>query len=407
MIHPLVDQGLMPNLRGLMERGAMGNIATLDPCLSPMLWTSIATGKTADQHGITGFLEADPVTGGARPMASTSRKVKALWNLCHQSGMQSLVVNWFASHPAEPIRGAMVSKEFARVRTPYGAEWPVPAGSVHPQGLEKTLAELRVHPGDLRGEDLLPFLSRLGEIDQRQDPRPSKLATILAENISVHAAATHLMESEEWDFLAVYYDTLDHAGHYFMEYHPPRMEQASAEDFERYREVMNGVYCFHDMMLGRLIALAGPDAAVVVVSDHGFQSSERRPVTPASFAPETPMQWHREHGVLCMAGPGIRHDELLYGATLLDVAPTVLTLLGLPVAADMPGRPLAEALERAVAAERIASWEEVAGECGMHPPELRLDVWESSEAVAQLADLGYIDPMGDDARENVKLVRLR
>ena len=46
----------------------MGNIATLDPPMSPLLWTSIATGKTADLHGIHGFAEPDPATGGRLPM---------------------------------------------------------------------------------------------------------------------------------------------------------------------------------------------------------------------------------------------------------------------------------------------------------------------------------------------------
>ncbi len=40
----------------------------------------MATGKLADKHGIHGFIEPDPVNGGARPYTSTSRKCKALWN---------------------------------------------------------------------------------------------------------------------------------------------------------------------------------------------------------------------------------------------------------------------------------------------------------------------------------------
>src|SRR6185369_18045311 len=85
LIHPLLDRGLMPNLQRLIERGVMGNLCTLSPSISPILWTSIATGKTADRHGIAGFLEPDPVTGGVRPAASTSRRAKALWNIASQS----------------------------------------------------------------------------------------------------------------------------------------------------------------------------------------------------------------------------------------------------------------------------------------------------------------------------------
>src|SRR3954453_440465 len=81
LITPLVDAGRMPTLAKLIDSGCIGNISTLRPCLSPMLWTSIATGKTADQHGICGFVEPLPDALGVKLVGSTSRKTKALWNM--------------------------------------------------------------------------------------------------------------------------------------------------------------------------------------------------------------------------------------------------------------------------------------------------------------------------------------
>ena len=402
IIHPLLDAGSMPNLRKLVERGAMGNIATLDPPMSPLLWTSIATGKTADLHGIHGFAEPDPVTGGIRPSTSTSRKVKALWNILSQSGRRSLVVNWFASHPAEPIEGAVVSNAFA---FSGGSQTQLPAGAIHPASLAAELAELRVHPGDLTGDDLLPFLPRLAEIDQKTDRRPMMLAKILAENISVQAAATWLMERELWDFLTVFFDLPDHASHAFMPYHPPRMAHVSEKDFELYRDVVNGAYCFADAMLGRMVDLAGPDATFMVVSDHGFQSDHRRGAASIGVAHEAPMEWHRSHGIVCVAGPGIRRDELVYGATLLDIAPTVLALFGLPAGQDMQGRVLAEALERPEFPERIPSWEDVAGESGMHAAETSADAWDSSALMEQMVALGYLEAPAPEVKDRLRQVR--
>ena len=84
LIKPLLNQGHMPALQSLMDQGVWGNIATLYPILSPMLWTSIATGKRPHKHGIYGFTEPMPDGKGIRPSSSTTRQCKAIWNILSQ-----------------------------------------------------------------------------------------------------------------------------------------------------------------------------------------------------------------------------------------------------------------------------------------------------------------------------------
>jgi tetratricopeptide (TPR) repeat protein len=398
LITPLLDAGQLPSLEGLIDRGVMGNLASLDPMLSPMLWTSIVTGKRADKHGILGFVEPDPGGGGLRPVSSTSRRTKALWNMLHQRGMRSGVVGWFASHPAEPVRGAVVTNLYQRATAPPDEPWPLPAGTVHPPALTSALAELRVHPAELEPGHILPFIPHAAEVDQENDPRLGACARILAECASVHAAATHIMEHEPWDLLAIYHDAIDHLGHAFMQYHPPRQPHVTEDDFRLYRDVVTGAYRFHDMMLGRMLELAPPDTAVILLSDHGFHSDHLRPRDTGRALADGPAGWHRQHGVLVMAGPGIRGDERIYGAGLLDITPTALALLGLPVGDDMEGRVLTEAFTAPPEIDRIPSWDDVPGDAGMHPPERSEDAWEAREALRQLEELGYVDPVGDDER---------
>ncbi len=114
VIHPLLDAGRMPNLRRLVEGGVMGSLHSLQPMLSPILWTSIATGKRAYDHGVRGFIEPLPDRSGVRPVGTRTRRCKALWNLVSQAGRSSVVCAWQASDPAEPVRGAMVSESFCR-----------------------------------------------------------------------------------------------------------------------------------------------------------------------------------------------------------------------------------------------------------------------------------------------------
>ena len=105
IIQPLLDAGRLPHLEQLINEGVSGNLATLKPILSPMLWTSIATGKLADQHGIHGFVEPRPDGSGLRPVTATSLSAQPLWNILERNGQRSAVVGWFATHPANEVAG--------------------------------------------------------------------------------------------------------------------------------------------------------------------------------------------------------------------------------------------------------------------------------------------------------------
>jgi predicted AlkP superfamily phosphohydrolase/phosphomutase/Tfp pilus assembly protein PilF len=400
VINPLLDQGLMPTLDDFINHGVMGNLATLRPILSPMLWNSIATGKRPNKHGIHGFMEPDTQNGGIRPVSSTSRKVKAIWNILTQRGFKTHVLGWFAGHPAEPINGISVSDLFPYATAPQDQPWPLPPGAVHPESLRDTFAELRMHPADVTEAAILPWIPRAAEVDQEKDKGLMSFAKILSENCSIHNAATWILQNEPWDFLAVYYNGIDHFCHGFMHYHPPRMEGIPEDRYEIYKDVVNGAYRFHDMMLETLLNLAGPDATVLLVSDHGFHSDHLRPRgIPAE--PAGPAVQHRPFGIFCMKGQHVQQDERIYGATLLDVTPTILTLFGLPVGADMDGRVLVQAFEEPPQIARIPSWEQELGECGMHPSDLRMDPAAAQAVLQQFVALGYIQPPSEDQSKAV------
>ena len=400
----------MPTLARFIEGLVIGNLATLQPVLSPILWNSIATGQRGDRHGILGFTEIDESTATVRPVQSTSRRVKALWNILSQAGLKAHVLGWYASHPAEPLPGgASVSNLFAHATAPLDQPWPLPPGTVHPPRLAETLAGLRVHPGELDEQALLPFVPRAFEVDQKKDRRIDMLAKLLAECTSTHMAATHLLAHEPWDFLAVYLDAVDHFCHGFMPFHPPAQAGVDPKQAELYGEVVRGCYRFHDMMLARLLRLAGPDATVLLVSDHGFYSDHQRP-TAFPKHPSGPTISHRPYGILALRGPGLRQDERLYGAGLLDIAPTVLSLFGLPAGEDMPGRVWREAVLDPAweAPARIPTWEDVPGDAGLHRPEDRAAADPEAEraALEQLIELGYMERPGEDKQKALRTNRL-
>jgi predicted AlkP superfamily phosphohydrolase/phosphomutase/tetratricopeptide (TPR) repeat protein len=395
VIRPLLADGKLPTLARLIDGGVSGNLATIQPMLSPMLWNSIATGKRADKHGICSFVGPLSDLSGIRPIASTSRTCKAIWNILTQAGLASNVVSWFASHPAEPIRGSIVSDRYAAQSAAWQEGAQLPAGTVHPASLAEQLAPFIVSPRDLDAAALLPFIPRAAEIDQEHDDRLAKLAGIVARTSTVHAAACQLAQQDDWDFMAVYYSAIDEFGHHFMPYHPPHVAGVSQRDAAIYGEAVAGCYQFQDMMLEALLAYAGPETTVVLVSDHGFHHSERRPSADAWQHPET---WHREFGVACIHGPGIRRGAPLHGATLLDVTPTILALLGLPIGNDMDGRPWLEICAEPLPVDYVESWEPDVGDAGMHREEFRDDPVASALVMRQLIDLGYLSAANEDGR---------
>jgi predicted AlkP superfamily phosphohydrolase/phosphomutase/cytochrome c-type biogenesis protein CcmH/NrfG len=400
IIHPLLDAGELPGLARLVDTGTSGNLTTLEPQLSPMLWTSIATGKMAYHHGVPGFTEVEPGTGAVVPVSAATRKSRTLWEILGERGLRSHVVSWFATHGEQNHPGCVVSNMFCHLQnTKPGqdpSEWPSPPpGTYWPPELAAAMNDLRVSPHDIDPDQVIRlFVPEAHTVDQAKDRRLWALAEKLAEACSVHNAATHLLETEpDWDFMAVYYRTVDEISHMFMPYHPPRMEGIPEADFELYKQVVTGIYRLHDLFLCRLMQLAGPETAIVLVSDHGFHSDHLRP----KFTPRVPAGitvWHRPQGVFIASGPGFKRDELVYGGRLLDVAPTILHWFGLPVGADMEGRVLEEIFEaprRPV--ETVPTWE-----TGVGPRQERKSLGAGADKalLEQFVALGYIDEIPDD-----------
>jgi tetratricopeptide (TPR) repeat protein len=395
VIHPLIAAGKMPNVQRLIENGAWGQISTLHPPLSPMLWTSIATGKRPFKHGIHGFSEPTPDGAGVQPVTNLSRTSKALWNILNQNQLRSIAIGWWPSHPAEPIDGVMVSDRFHRAWHPLDQGWPLPAYAVHPPHLSPTLAGLRIHPELLDPALVERFVPLAREIDQDHDKRLAVFLRTLAECMTMQAAAAWLLDNQPWDFFAVYFDSIDHFSHGFMRYHPPPQLWVGEREFELYRNVVSMAYRFHDEMLGTLLEKAGDGVNVMLLSDHGFHPDHLRPASIPDV-PAGPAVEHRDFGILAIAGPGVKRNELLHGSSVLDVAPTILTLYGLPVGDDMDGRVLSQAFEKPPNIASIPSWEDVPGADGRHPTHTRLDPVAAYEALEQMIALGYIEAPEED-----------
>ena len=407
LIDPLLASGKLPHLSRLLSAGTRSDLRTLEPALSPLLWTAIATGKTADKHAILNFVEPKPDASGLRISSSTSRRTKALWNILSQSGLSTNVVGWYASHPAEPIRGTIVSNmlQEGEPASPT-APWPLPPAAVHPAPFAPQIAAARQRARSFP-RTTLERLAPRALAAAPTDPRLTTLANLMAYAASIEHAAVSSLSSGAWDCTMVFFDAIDTVGHHFMQYLPPRMTHVTDHDVHLFGDVMPNVYQWHDEALGRLLAAAGSNVTVILLSDHGFYSDHRRPVLvdlPPERRAELESSWHRPRGVLAMSGPGIRPAAHLANPSILDIAPTALTLLGLPVASDFDGRILSESLTTASISPPIPSWDTIDGDSGLHPADARQDPFEAVDAIKQLVDLGYMAALPGDVQGQLDLV---
>ena len=401
---PLIAAGRMPNLARLMASGVRANLQTLEPRLSPLLWTTIATGKYADRHGILNFVEPRPDEAGLRVASSTSRRVKAIWSILSQVGRRVGVVNWYASHPAEPLPGACVSNLFCEAVT---------AGAVHPPELAERIAKRVVNADQIDRGTLRRFVPGIDSL-RRDDSRLSVLSMELARAASVHGAALEVVASSSpLDCLMVFHDTIDTLGHRFMEFRAPRMAHCAKSDQRAFSRVMDELYVEHDRLLGELLAALDAQTrgewSVMLLSDHGFHSDHHRPVIVDESKEDRAAleaKWHRTYGVLVCTGAPFKRGAVVGAPRVVDITPTALAVLGIPVGADMDGRVVAEAFEAVESAPLMAvpSWESEPGDAAQHPSERRLDPFEARQALKQLVDLGYMAALPADAQAQLEMV---
>jgi len=116
IMHPMMDAGSLPGISRLVDEGTSGNLTTLEPQLSPMLWTSVATGKMAYHHGVSGFTEVDPRNGAVVPVSAATRRCRTIWEMLGERGLRSNVVGWFATQGEQDLPGHVVSNMFCHVK---------------------------------------------------------------------------------------------------------------------------------------------------------------------------------------------------------------------------------------------------------------------------------------------------
>lgn len=349
---PLLAAGRMPNLRGLMERGSYGYLASMVPTLSPAIWTTIATGKMVEDHQITHFL--DPQSGEV--FTSGRRVGRAIWNIADRYGLSTNLFGWFVTWPAEPVRGMVVSGSSASAQV--NDNWkpallPGVEGQVWPLELTDAVLAVAEKAGDLEQLQRLARDKVFGPIpdglmDEKQQRTYTQTLWSIQSDFTYFEIARKFLRERPADLQMVYFGGTDVVSHrYWREYRPDGFTWAGPPVLdELLGKAVPNYYTWVDEMLGELVAAAGPDTTVIVCSDHGFHAvAQDRPDLAYG---NTGNHQDGPPGVIVAAGKGIRKQggveaflktgSLPIHGNVACVTPTLLALLGIPVGRDMANR---------------------------------------------------------------------
>lgn len=365
LVDQMIRDGKLPNFARLRREGASGFLETTQPPLSPVVWTSIATGMPPERHGILDFVKDTP--GAASPIApvtSEERQADTVWEILSRHGEQVGVVGWLVTFPAEPLNGFIVTDRMGLLAFDYGRELdPDLPRRTWPEELAREVEKDRVTVDDLPLWKVRPFAD-VGEQEYRDaystrfnpvNPL-GNLRLTLATAETFRAAGERLYDERKPRFFALYFEAMDALSHLFMRYAPPKMPDVDEREYMKYRTAIEANYVWHDRVLGEFLDRADADTTLYLVSDHGFRSGDYRRNDRSDFHAKTGAMWHRNYGVFFAWGAGVARGARVDGATVFDIAPTILASMGYPKPKDMPGRVLSEAFEDGLPHEEVPTY---------------------------------------------------
>jgi hypothetical protein len=354
IISPAVAEGRLPNLGRIFDAGAVAHLATLKPTQAEPVWSAAATGKLPGANGIRAsaryrvrpansplellpdycFAQALVRFGflGEEPHTVQSLLARPLWSILSDAAIPVGVVGFPLSYPASAIHGFIVSDDFHRIANAVGG---LEAGGVSPPSLFLEVRAALDQPSTPDPEAVLAAIDDTPAGDHaRPDPTP------IAGDRAHLQIARSMQQILPTRFTAVRFPGLDAVGHSFFRYaNPSAFGDVSEAERRQYGRVLDDYYGFVDAVVGSSLESLQRGDLLLVISAFGME-----PLSPGKRVLEQLVGDPRISGTHERAPDGFL---LAYGsnvapghperASLVDLTPTVLYYLGLPVARDMDG----------------------------------------------------------------------
>jgi predicted AlkP superfamily phosphohydrolase/phosphomutase len=262
VLDPMIARGVMPFLGRWRAEGARARLRTIVPPLTPPAWTSLTTGRSPGHHGVFDFFRMDsPESRHIRFSSSRDISVPTIWDAATAAGLRVTALNYCLTFPAPKVSGFVV---------PGWVPWRQLRLACHPSDLFDRLKAL---PG---------FEPRELAMDVKLEERATEgcsRAEEYAPWIEFHTRREshwfevfrHLTETAPSDLTAVVFDGVDKLQHLCWRFVAAEPGTVWEHEWERRAHELCVEYFRHlDGLIERMCALAGPEATVVIASDHGF-----------------------------------------------------------------------------------------------------------------------------------------
>jgi hypothetical protein len=351
-IRQRVAAGQLPNFGRLLDRGAAIYLATLKPAQAEPVWAAAATGKYPPQNGIRSNAlyrvrpdDADPV--GLLPdycfayealvyesfvreeyLTSASLHARPFWDILADYRVASGIVGWPLTFPAHADRGYVISDRFGEA-----ASSPLRLSDSQ-AGYPTTAVEIARDVFDAwqfkPWVDILPAAAPA-------EAEPSGIRHARWDR-AYSEAGTQLEEQFAPRLTAIRYEGVDGFGHNYLRDAQPELFGELGRNEPR-RSVLDRYYAYIDSEIERAITGLAAGDLLLVVSGFGMEP-ETLPKRLLAGILGRPLQYGTHErapdGFLVAYGTNVAQGQFARGA-IVDVAPTVLYYMGLPVGRDMDG----------------------------------------------------------------------
>lgn len=239
LIKSWAEEGKLPNLKSIMDKGSFGNLRSTIPPITGAAWSSFQTGTNPGKHGAFNWFKRKKGEYRAIPVNVNDISEPTLWQILGQMEKEVGVLGVPVTYPVRPVNGFLVSGLLTPAKSKRQS---YPTNII--DEVRKIDPDFKFSPKEwTRGYDPEEWVNEM--IDDVHDKMK---------------VTRHLMNNKNWDFMMVHFMETDQVQHYMWNYFDKEGDWNPVLD----------IYQAVDRAIGHLQEELEEEDTLLIMSDHGF-----------------------------------------------------------------------------------------------------------------------------------------